>query len=234
MTAADLLARIPDSPRWVEGRAMLLRGEAEVIGTDPEACVIQGRDLARLVGVPDEALLAALRTPEALADFEHSGEILRRMRDWGATEAVLHRLPSKARLPGEGPAEVRMLGGADAIDLRHVNARLRLELRQALRFSPVFATWVGGLAVSFAYGVETETLFDVSVDTLTPYRGRGFASAAVAALIRHHQGRGKSPVWGAVMDNAASLQLARKLGFVECDRLMVLERRAGGRGQHAG
>jgi len=74
--------------------------------------------------------------------------------------------------------------------------------------------------VAFCYAaVQTETLWDVAVDTLAEHRRRGLAAACFTALARHMNDRGLSPVWGSLDDNVASMKLARKLGFVPVARL---------------
>jgi RimJ/RimL family protein N-acetyltransferase len=87
----------------------------------------------------------------------------------------------------------------------------------------VAATWADGRPVAFCYPVlQTERWWDVSVDTLPDYRGRGLAGRAARAMIRHMRQHGKAPVWGALESNGASLSVARQLGFAEAGRLTVL------------
>jgi GNAT superfamily N-acetyltransferase len=81
------------------------------------------------------------------------------------------------------------------------------------------------LPVAFCYPVfETETLWDVSVDTLEAWRRRGLARACVEFLIDHMRRHGKEPVWGALVSNTASLALAASLGFGPVDRLAVFSK----------
>jgi RimJ/RimL family protein N-acetyltransferase len=78
------------------------------------------------------------------------------------------------------------------------------------------AVWADGRPVSFCYPVwQTETLWDVSIETLETYRRRGFAARAARTMIRHMRQTGRAPVWGALDTNVASRALAAKLGFVE-------------------
>ncbi len=87
----------------------------------------------------------------------------------------------------------------------------------------------GRAVVSFApaadFHSEGETLWDVSVDTLAAFRGRRLAGRAARAMVRQMRSQGKAPVWGAVETNAASLSVARQLGFAEAGRLAVLATR---------
>jgi GNAT superfamily N-acetyltransferase len=80
------------------------------------------------------------------------------------------------------------------------------------------------LPVSFCYGgSQTESLWDISIDTLAEYRNRGYAALCVAFLIEDFRRRGLEPVWGAVESNIPSMKLAAKLGFTPVDRLVVFE-----------
>jgi GNAT superfamily N-acetyltransferase len=81
---------------------------------------------------------------------------------------------------------------------------------------PMTAVWADGRPVSFCYPVwQTETLWDVSIETLPAYRGQGFGARAARTLIRHMRLGGRSPVWGALETNTASRTLAARLGFLE-------------------
>ena len=88
------------------------------------------------------------------------------------------------------------------------------------------AVWADGRPVSFCYPVwQTETRWDVSIDTLAPYRGRGLGARAARTLIRHMRGIGRAPVWGALESNAASRALAARLGFLEAGGIAVFAAR---------
>ena len=91
--------------------------------------------------------------------------------------------------------------------------------------TPIAAACVDEHPVAFCYaGAVTETLWDVSIDTLELYRRRGFAAQCAAYLIRRLAEDGKRPVWGAAESNAPSARLAAKLGFTPVDSLVVLRR----------
>lgn len=67
---------------------------------------------------------------------------------------------------------------------------------------------------------------DLGVATLPDWRGRGLATSAAALVARAVQAAGQAPVWSAGAGNAASLRVARKLGFKEVSRraYVVLDR----------
>jgi GNAT superfamily N-acetyltransferase len=101
------------------------------------------------------------------------------------------------------------------------------ELLQIVRYSPVAAAMIAGNPVSFCSGEwETESLWDIGIETLPEYRRHGYAEQCVQFMVAHHLQRGKHPVWGAEESNLASLNLAAKLGFKAVDRV-VLFRRSG-------
>ncbi len=106
----------------------------------------------------------------------------------------------------------------------HTPAELKEELVEAAKYSPVAATCVERLPVSFCYaGSQTESLWDISIDTLAGHRNRGYAALCVAFLIEHFRRQGLAPVWGALESNVPSMKLAAKLGFTPVDQLVVFE-----------
>ena len=78
---------------------------------------------------------------------------------------------------------------------------------------------------AFCYaGAVTESLWDVSIDTLEPYRRQGYATRCAAFVIEQMRAAGKEPVWGSLFSNVASAQLAARLGFVPVDTIVVFAR----------
>jgi GNAT superfamily N-acetyltransferase len=149
---------------------------------------------------------------------------------WGAEPATIHLLGPTAPPPPPPRADLRVVPPDEPLALGYVLPPLRQELEAARLRSPLAVAFVAGLAASFAYAPwQTETLFDVSIDTVEAHRGRGLGAASVALLIEHMRSTGKQPVWGALDGNTASLRLARRLGFVPVDRLFVVNRLAAAR-----
>jgi GNAT superfamily N-acetyltransferase len=96
--------------------------------------------------------------------------------------------------------------------------------------TPIAVALNKGCPAAFCYaGSITETLWDVSIDTLEPYRRRGHAMKAVSFLIEYYAARGKQPVWGALASNYASAALAQRLGFAAVDTLCVFSAPKGDR-----
>jgi GNAT superfamily N-acetyltransferase len=124
---------------------------------------------------------------------------------------------------GQSGLAIRPLESGDSI--AHVPDELHGELTAARSRFVIFAAIDGGVPVSFSYSASmTETLADISIDTLEAYRNRGIGAATAARLIDWVVENGRVPVWGAIDANAPSLRLAEKLGFGRAaGRLFVAE-----------
>ncbi|MDF2692495.1 MAG: acetyltransferase [Labilithrix sp.] len=229
-----LAARIPDVPRWVEARDYLLSGECEVFGLEdtPEpALVVRDPSTGFLVvvGAPaPEAIAAAVADVPPGASLvsapEHARHVAQALpRDWVQTRAILHVLRHPERLP-TSEADVTFLDLTRLEAQRDLTDELRRELEAALASGPVAAALENALPVAFCYpSAVTESLWDVSIDTLAAHRRRGHAGRAAAHMVRHMSSSGRSPVWAALEENAASFHLAQKLGFEAVDELAFFE-----------
>jgi len=220
---------LPDVPRWIE---------AHGIAADPDGWRRElaggfavGSDRARLIVVAGSAGAAAVA---ALArELPHHTLLLAIERTDLAVatgrrveRALLHALP------GSGLLDVAVAGGgldaAAAVmlppeaSLAHLPVGLAEELEATRRHRPIWTVFLDGAPVSFAYAPwRSARWFDVSVDTLPEARQLGLGRLVAAAMIRDEQALGRAPVWGADESNAASLRLARGLGFVQVDELWV-------------
>jgi len=235
MPVADLARALLDTPRWVETRFMLLRNEALVTGLTGDrrhfVAASERWPLVSVVGRPDAAFIAgaALDADEdvnVLCAEEHAEHVARALPDWTRIGATVHAWPGDVPLPEPPPRdEARLLGADELATLRHVPADLRDELITAADYSPIAGAFAGGAPVSFCCASAiTETLWDIGIDTLDGYRRRGLARKAALLLIATLGAAGKSPVWGSEDGNVPSLALARKMGFVPAERLIVFER----------
>ncbi|QIN79859.1 GNAT family N-acetyltransferase [Rubrobacter marinus] len=240
-----LAALLPDTPRFLETRGMLLEGCCEILGSDEggeggPSFVARGlypeEKLVSVVGrPPDEWVAEAVARNEGsgavIAMPENAASVARTLPGWEMQTAVLHRL-GEGGLLWTPRGDVRMLSGPEGLRAlpSGLRAGLGAELEGVLgRGTPLAATFVGGVPVSFCYvASETEGLWDVSIDTLEGHRRRGYAASCAAFMVRHmRETRGKEPVWGALETNAASMNLAALLGFVPVDRYFVLEPSGG-------
>jgi len=218
------LAGLPDEPRYVEAHGM---------AADPASWRRElgrgfavGNDRARLIAVCGEADAGATRAllrerpAHTVLVGTGTGDVAATLRDAGrgVVRAILHTLPEPEALPDlDGAAPL----AADA-PLADLPEPLAEEIRAALAGDTVWAAWVDGAPVAFAYAPwRSRRWFDVSVDTLPAARQLGLGTIVAAALIRAERAAGREPVWGADEHNLASLGLARRLGFVPIDELWV-------------
>jgi len=105
------------------------------------------------------------------------------------------------------------------------DAELLEELEAAAEFTEIAASFEDGRPVSFCYAsAETETLWDVGIDTLEAYQRRGHAGRVAGFMIRRMKAEGLDVVWTALESNLASVKLAGALGFQEVDRIVIFQR----------
>jgi hypothetical protein len=168
-TAQRLARALPDTPRWVDTRGMLLSGRAEVFAADaPDAAfvvrVLSGALAAvSVVGRPSEhAIYQAVdgttdMTP-VLAQLDNAGHVGDALaacpasvagQTWTPEHAIVHRLSDVAVSGLAEGAPVRLLGAAEPLD--HLPAGLRFEIGHARMIVPVAVAVVDGMPVSFCY-----------------------------------------------------------------------------------
>ena len=220
MISPDWDRAVPDIPRWVETRSMLLQ-EAVTVGT-PEGGLVLGRglDLAGVVGAPDDEILGkamAMLQPDAelLVPPESIDHVMRSIPHARAELAVIHDAPPLLPMPDDHAVEVRPV---DEKDLGWLSCDLAPEAEGA-RWAAVKP--VNGEVVAMCTaGPITETLWDVGIDTVEGHRRQGYARSCFLTLAEHLSPL--SPVWGALDDNQASLAMAASLGFSPIDELWVV------------
>lgn len=163
--------------------------------------------------------------PASLADTMSSlieQEMNLRVRPYGD---VYHTL--NARVGIFGVPEVRQLGMDDICilaDFRSDPQRLGFKTYEDLLTNglAVGAVVDGGLASLAHTNAVTAKYGDIGVYTDDAWRGNGFATASASIVARGIRESGRTPVWSAGEDNAASLQIAAKLGFSEVSRRVYL------------
>ena len=229
---AALLARLPDAPRWVELRALLLKGRGEILGFCPKPFAAAVADAAyRSAFVAGRPSFAAMGEALAMAG---PGAILMTPTDsvaWArrafpelvAERAILHQLSGGGAGTEARPRGVRHLAPGE-VETLTLPPALQDELRAAAAGgTPIAAALADGVPVAFCYaGSITESLWDVSIDTLESWRRRGYAARAARFEIERFRALGRQPVWGAVESNGPSRGLARKLGFTPVEELWIL------------
>jgi GNAT superfamily N-acetyltransferase len=224
--------RLSDLPRWVEVRDLLLEG-CELLGLQEEP------ELSFLVRDADTKSIFVVGTPApgaveaAIQQNEHGGSIIATQEQaswlvdllpgWTRTRIIVYTLPHLHRLPSVDDGMVTFLDPRTLPQLA-LPSDLREELEAAANFTQIAATFVAQQPVAFCYaGAVTETLWDISIDTVPEHRRQGHAGRCVAYMIRYMLSQGKHPVWQAVEANSASWRLAQKLGFVPIDELALFE-----------
>ena len=227
-TAAVRLARaLPDIPRWVETRSMLLGGEGELLGLEeggvsPFVVRGTGYPLVSVVGRPSQEAIreaaAGSRDYEVIVPPETGEHVAAALPEWEVARVTLHERRDEGRLPRIPAGAVRLIEPSEIGSIESLPPDLRSELAAA-RWSPVAASFEDGRPVAFCYADRTEGLWDVAIDTLEGYRRRGHAARCVAYMVEHL--RPLRPVWGAENTNLASLGLAARLGFVPVDELLL-------------
>lgn len=230
-----LLQNLPDIPRYMYVRWMLLSGKGRVFmskesdGTD---AVVQhpANGLTCVVGMPaPDTLYEAVEASDIpvllLADPENALYIRQLFPYWSASTAHMHVLTPEATMVLSPTIPVRFLDRQEIRQCDHLSEELQAELLDAAIHSPIAAAFEENLPVSFCYvAAETETLWDVSIDTVEPYRQKGYARQVLVFMIGHMQKMEKRSVYGVEESNIGSIKLAQKLGFKPIDTLILFNR----------
>lgn len=219
----------PDEPIWIDVRSMLESGGPR-FGQGPDFVVCDPAPVhtVAVVGRPtrdvfDRAGKAAEPRFEVLCLESNLDWVESRLvPGWASEKIVMHEYrgvmgpqtaPAVEDSPQAARPMVRIVALNDSLD--HLPERMRREMERARTRHALFAVFVDGQPVSFAYAHRTtSTLADISIDTLAPHRRLGYARAACLHLIDHLHRIGLAPTWGAYESNEASLALAAELGFV--------------------
>lgn len=209
---------------------MLLSGIGRPVGAVIESPVTfvalhAGDGQAAVVGRPPHELIqkAAAGAQELLAVPENADWVTAALPGWQLEPAIIHTAPDLERIRAVPPGVVRRLTISELAALPAQHALLRDELLvEARSGTPVFAAFAGEQPAAFCYaGAVTEQWWDISIDTLEPFRRQGYAAQCAAHVIQHMVAQGKMPVWGAVESNSASARLAAKLGFTPVDKIVL-------------
>lgn len=100
--------------------------------------------------------------------------------------------------------------------------------RESIAGERLFGVFEGGRLVSVADAPTTpylpEAIVEPGIFTLQEHRRKGYAAIVCAALIDAQLRRGLTPYWSCAAENAASIKLAKHLGFKMLGELWKLER----------
>jgi GNAT acetyltransferase len=229
--SSDVLTTLPDLPRWLEARGLLLSRRGFAVDTADGCRLICGRK-DRVV-VPVTVELSPLLEVTALREVPHATILVQdvmlpaaryHLPDWTAEPATLYTLPADRARAWPLPEWPTSPISADQVSaLTHLPYAMRDTLLDAVTHGPVWAASMDGQPMSFAHtALATELWFDVEVYTLDAARNRGLGRAAAMGLIVDRMLQGLRPVWGATRSNEASNELARRLGFEPVDLVWLL------------
>jgi|GEM_PF-6310239 len=231
-----LLAATPDTSTNVEARGFQLREDTLAYRADASSTDLLLRSpLFRVslpIGQPTVKLVRSVLREDkepwtVVAATEQIDAIHEAIPDWDFELARIAERPETvpplvAPAVGDG-IEIRPLDPRDRAAVDSIpDEEVRDEVGRLLGYVPYVAAFVDERPVSLCGGYpETETHFDLAIDTLEGFRRCGLARATATALIHAMAERGKRPVWGAVESNTASIRLAESLDFEWVGKLGV-------------
>jgi hypothetical protein len=211
---------------------MLLRGNAVALAGDQAGDWVLCDAVNHLIYLAGQPGVDLLRRgldlcPEAaaiIASSGHAGTVAGVLTDWTCDRIRVHTLGGR-RLQRPAAASVAWLRPSEIATIDAGDRLLRETLMDASRHAPIAAARVDGTPVSFCFASsQTETFWNVSIETPERFRRKRFGSTCAAWLIEHYLASGKQPVWGAAESNPASRRMAESLGLVECGQLALFER----------
>lgn len=229
----EILRLIPDAPRWIDVRGLLMSGHCRVFAANPETGGVVRSALypfAAVWGRPKAGDVAdAVREPGRyleVAAQDRSSALDAVLEGWDLGGLWVHRYaPVNSPPRPAAPAGIELFVGSgdelDADDRGFADyARLDLALVRQYAF-PVAAAIDDRQIASFCYPTyATDTRWDVSIDTASTHRRQGLATLCFEALRAMLATRGMEPVWGAHDGNEASLRMALARGFVRDTHLV--------------
>jgi GNAT superfamily N-acetyltransferase len=231
----DVFPELPDLPRWVDARGMLLAKRGFLTTTTDGCKVVCSRRHRMVVPITFDLSreldrLAHLEIPGATIVLQEvmlpSARWL--LPEWEAEAAAVFALElerTRHWAPSEWPAAAMTTAQIEAAD--HVPPALRDVLADASTRSSVWTVSAEGQPLAFAWAMQsTERWFQAGVETLESGRGRGLGRAALMALVRDRAQRGLRPVLRVPGRRPAGVRLARRLGFDAVDLHWLLTRTA--------
>jgi GNAT superfamily N-acetyltransferase len=83
-----------------------------------------------------------------------------------------------------------------------------------------FTVMVDGKPASTAFtSARHDDKLEIGIETMKEYHGKGFAYLACAKLIEYCLHNNLEPIWSCRLENTASVNLSKKLGFIETLRM---------------
>ena len=227
-----LASTLPDKQLLLDTRGSLLSRSCELFGLTKAGFVIRRFDtpLICVIGKPaisaiKEAVSKCVAEVEVLTYRESVVHVGSALSDWQEEAAIIHEFSKPPDMKEKIDGQVRLANENELLWLKDEFPELAKELLEALPFSPIAAFFVENKPVSFCCSTcESESLWDVSIETLPGYQRKGFAECCARFMTQYMFKKGKQPSWGALKSNTASLNLAKKLGFVPVGELYLFSR----------
>jgi len=234
----SVLQCLPDTPRWIEARSMLLNGRGLVLDfqADPEASgapykgVLFQEDigLGVLIGKPDADLLFQISelADEIICPIENAEHCTSAFEGWSKEGATIYLRNKDIPMPELETSYQRTIKVGELAEISDLPQLLFEELEEEQNSgTEIYCATTENKPIAFCYaGSISEKYWDISIDTLPAYRRQGHATRSVVYAINQMEKQNREPVWAAVDSNRASLAMADKLGFMPVDRLMVFTR----------
>lgn len=226
----SLRQQLPNIPRWIDTRSLLNDTSNDLLQdleqSQTSFVIYDDEDeFGSIVGTPSAALIAeaAAECEEMLAFPENIDYVKSVLPEWAAEPAAVHIAGPDSKFP-PAPSNTRLLAEGELTTLKHLSAALAEELGEVEKEpKPIAVACDEGLPVAFCYPTcHSETHWDISIDTISSHRGRGFAAQATLKMIEQQRQLGLEPIWAAVASNIASLRVAAKLGFQQVDTIWLL------------
>jgi len=227
-----IASTLPDNQLLLDTRGSLLSRPCELFGLTKESFVIRRFDtpLICIIGKPavsaiQAAISKSVEEVEVLTYRESVAHVGSALKDWWREAAIIHEFSNPPEIKEKIDGRVRLANENELFGLKNEFPELAKELLKAAPFSAIAAFFVNNKPVSFCYSTcESESLWDVSIETLPSYQRKGFAECCARFMIRQMLQKDKQPSWGALKSNTASLKLAEKLGFVPVGELYLFSR----------
>ncbi|GEM_PF-680494 len=236
---------LPDIPRWIEARSMLLNGRGMVLAfhSDPEtgsecsaerraetkgALLQQDIGLGVVIGKPDMDLIFQLSelADEIICPIENAVHCAKALNGWSKEAATIFLRDDQIPLPQLATSHQRVLRTGELTEIDDLPELLFEELEEEQQAgTKIYCATEDDRPLAFCYpGSLSETYWDISIDTLEAHRREGHATRSVIYAINQMEKQHRKPAWAAVDSNTGSRAMAGSLGFTSIDRLMVFTR----------
>lgn len=201
-----LAALLPDTSAYVDTRGLLLSRPCEIFGQAPGSGDFVARayaaELICVAGSPSaKAIRQAIKKsgPEVtvLCNRDNADVVAAVLSGWQQSAAILHELSPLAEIQSHSDCSGGFISPEQIEAIAPLAPDLAGELEREFAFTAIAAAFVDGQPVSFCFpALETESLWDVAIETLPAFRRRGYAAACFRFLQAHMQKEGKRPIWG--------------------------------------